>query len=136
MRRKPFHHRPATGQPQRGATLVIGLIMLALITLIAVAGLQWMDSMRPDYDVLIRNAHVLDGSGNPWFAADIAISADRVVAIGALPGAKAPRVIDAQGLTVAPGFIDVHSHAAEGLAGALNTATPLLAQGVTLEDVR
>jgi N-acyl-D-amino-acid deacylase len=102
-----------------------------LYALLVLAGLQWMDSMRPDYDVLIRNAHVLDGSGNPWFAADIAISADRVVAVGALPGAKAPRVIDAQGLTVAPGFIDVHSHAAEGLAGGLNTATPLLAQGVT-----
>lgn len=40
MRRKPFHHRPATGQPQRGATLVIGLIMLALITLIAVAAIR------------------------------------------------------------------------------------------------
>ena len=102
-----------------------------LVALIAVVGLQWMDTMRPDYDVLIRNAHVLDGSGNPWFAADIAISADRIVAVGALPGAKAPRVIDAQGLTVAPGFIDVHSHAAEGLAGPLNTAAPLLAQGVT-----
>ena len=102
-----------------------------LLALIAVIGLQWMESMRPDYDVLVRNAHVLDGSGNPWFAADIAISADRIVAVGALPGAKAPRVIDAQGLTVAPGFIDVHSHAVEGLTGALNTAAPLLAQGVT-----
>jgi N-acyl-D-amino-acid deacylase len=102
-----------------------------LFALFALVGLQWMDSMRPDYDVLIRNAHVLDGSGNPWFAADIAVSADRVVAVGSLPGAKAPRVIDARGLTVAPGFIDVHSHSAEGLTGALSTATPLLAQGVT-----
>jgi N-acyl-D-amino-acid deacylase len=90
-----------------------------------------MESMRPDYDVLVRNAHVLDGSGNPWFLADIAISADRIVTVGRLPGAQARRVIDAGGLTVAPGFIDVHSHAAEGLGGALKTAVPLLAQGIT-----
>ena len=107
--------------------------LLALFVLASLAGpsLQPMDSMRPDYDVLVRNARVLDGSGNPWFQADIAISAGRIVVVGPLPDAKAPRVIDAQGLTVAPGFIDVHSHAAEGLAGALHTAVPLLAQGVT-----
>jgi N-acyl-D-amino-acid deacylase len=88
-------------------------------------------SPPPDYDLLITNAHVLDGSGNPWFSANIAISADRIVAVGRLDGAKARRVIDAAGLIVAPGFIDVHSHAAEGLAGALHTAAPLLAQGIT-----
>ncbi len=87
--------------------------------------------MRPDYDVLITNGRVLEGSGNPWFTADIALSGDRVVAIGQLSGARAARVIDAAGLVVAPGFIDVHSHAAEGLGGTLHTAAPLLAQGIT-----
>ena len=99
---------------------------LAILLSIASASAQ-----PPDYDILITNGRVLDGSGNPWFAADVAISADRIVAVGPLAGAKATRVIDAAGLVVAPGFIDVHSHAAEGLGGPLNTAVPLLAQGIT-----
>ncbi len=85
----------------------------------------------PPYDILITNGRVLDGSGNPWFAADIAVSGDSIVAVGRLGRATATRVIDAAGLVVAPGFIDVHSHAAEGLEGALHTAVPLLAQGIT-----
>lgn len=85
----------------------------------------------PTYDVLIANGRVLDGSGNPWFAADVGIRGDRVVAVGALERARAARVIDAAGLIVAPGFIDVHSHAVGGLAGSLNTALPLLSQGIT-----
>ncbi|MBI3547629.1 MAG: D-aminoacylase [Elusimicrobia bacterium] len=59
------------------------------------------------YDVLIRNGRVMDGSGNPWFEADVAISGDRVAAVGRLGAADAKRVIDASGLVVAPGFIDV-----------------------------
>lgn len=102
-----------------------------LLGLLLLTGLQPMESMRPDYDIVILGARVLDGSGNPWHAADIAISGDRIVAVGALPHVTARRTISGTGLTVAPGFIDAHSHAAEGLAGALNTAVPLLAQGVT-----
>jgi N-acyl-D-aspartate/D-glutamate deacylase len=83
------------------------------------------------YDVLIRNGRVLDGSGNPWRYADIGIRAGRIVDLGTLPNATAARVIDARGLTVSPGFVDVHSHAAEGLAGALKDARQLLAQGIT-----
>ena len=63
------------------------------------------------YDVLIRNARVLDGTGNDWFRADIAIDGDRIVRIGRLPNATAARVVDATGMYVTPGFIDLHSHA-------------------------
>ncbi len=84
------------------------------------------------YDVLILNGRVLDGTGNPWTYGDIAISGDRIVAIGNLSGATATRVIDATGLYVAPGFIDVHTHAGRGLATPdLSHARPLLAQGIT-----
>jgi N-acyl-D-aspartate/D-glutamate deacylase len=84
------------------------------------------------YDLLIRNGRVLDGSGNPWYYADIAVLGDRIAAVGRLEAATARRLIDARGLYVAPGFIDPHSHAAEGLQGAqLSGAEPLLAQGVT-----
>lgn len=84
------------------------------------------------YDVLIRNGRVLDGSGNPWMAADVAITGDRVAAVGNLRGATAGRVVDATGLYVAPGFIDSHTHNGPGLATEpLSPAKPQLAQGIT-----
>jgi N-acyl-D-aspartate/D-glutamate deacylase len=84
------------------------------------------------YDVIIRNGRVLDGTGNPWYRADVGIRGDRIVSIGDLAGARAAREIDAAGSYVAPGFIDVHTHAGEGLAtAALSHGQPLLAQGIT-----
>jgi N-acyl-D-amino-acid deacylase len=84
------------------------------------------------FDVLITNARVLDGSGNPWLREDIGIRGDRIVARGRLTGAVATRVVDAAGLVAAPGFIDVHSHAVGALRRAeLRDARALLAQGVT-----
>ncbi len=83
------------------------------------------------FDVLIKNGRVLDGSGNPWRAVDLGVRGGRIVEMGRLDNAAAARVIDARGLTVAPGFIDVHSHAADGLAGALKDARQLIAQGIT-----
>ena len=84
------------------------------------------------YDLIIRNGRVLDGSGNPWFYADVGVTGDKIVAVGNLGTTGARRIIDASGLYVAPGFIDVHSHAASGLASPkLAQAQPLLAQGIT-----
>jgi N-acyl-D-amino-acid deacylase len=87
---------------------------------------------QPDFDVLIRNGRVMDGTGNPWLRADIGIRGDRIAAIGRLAESRARRVVDAGDRLVTPGFIDVHSHAAEGLSREpLRQAQPLLAQGVT-----
>ena len=84
------------------------------------------------YDLVIVNGRVMDGSGNPWIRADVGIRDDRIVAIGRLGDRPAARVIDAGDRLVTPGFIDVHSHAARGLArSGLGQAQPLLAQGVT-----
>ena len=84
------------------------------------------------YDVLIRNGRVLDGSGNPWTRADLGIRAGRIASIGDLRDAAADTVIDAGNRLITPGFIDVHSHAAEGLGSPeLRQARPILAQGVT-----
>jgi len=85
-----------------------------------------------DYDILIRNGRVIDGTGNPWHPADIGITGNRIAAMGRLTDASARRVIDASGLVVTPGFIDPHTHAAGGLATEeLSHARPLLSQGVT-----
>lgn len=63
-----------------------------------------------DFDVLIRNARVVDGSGNAWFRADIGVKDGRIAAVGKLPNGTADRVVDAQDRIAAPGFIDVHTH--------------------------
>lgn len=87
---------------------------------------------QPSHDLLIRGGRLLDGSGNPWRHADLAVDDGRITAVGGLDDAEAAAVLDAAGLYVAPGFIDLHSHAGEALARSeLSSAVPLLAQGVT-----
>ena len=82
------------------------------------------------YDLLIVNGRIVDGTGGPWYRANIAIDGDTIAAIGALPGAQATRTIDANGLVVAPGFIDIHTHARRGIFK-VPTAENYVRQGVT-----
>jgi N-acyl-D-amino-acid deacylase len=108
------------------------MLLTAVTAGLVCVGLAATSSQNaPPFDILIRNGHVLDGSGNPWHAADIGVRDGRVAALGRLGDAPAARVIDATGLTIAPGFIDVHSHAAAGLAGSLKEGRALVAQGIT-----
>lgn len=62
------------------------------------------------YDLLIKECRLLDGSGNPWFWSDVAVSQGRISATGRLDGARARREINADGRFLAPGFIDIHTH--------------------------
>lgn len=107
----------------------------ALVIVLSAVALGFSQSASVDLsqlDVLIRGGRLLDGSGNPWIYADIGVKQGRIAAVGRLAGARAQITIDATGLYVAPGFIDVHSHAAEGLGKpSLRMAEPLLAQGLT-----
>jgi N-acyl-D-amino-acid deacylase len=64
----------------------------------------------PHYDLLITNARIVDGTGNPWYRADVAIKDGRIARIGAISQTEAQQVIDARGQILAPGFIDVHTH--------------------------
>ncbi|HKT67778.1 MAG TPA: D-aminoacylase [Terriglobales bacterium] len=75
------------------------------ILLVFVAVAAWGQSAP--YDVVIRNGHIIDGTGSPWYAGDIGIRDGRVAAIGDLASAAAKRSIDAHGMVVAPGFIDM-----------------------------
>jgi N-acyl-D-aspartate/D-glutamate deacylase len=104
---------------------------MAMAGLAASVSMALMAQPAAEYDVLIRGGQVLDGTGGPATRADVAVRGGRIVAVGLLTQAKARTVVDAAGHYVAPGFIDVHSHAAEGLSRDLNHARPVLAQGIT-----
>jgi N-acyl-D-amino-acid deacylase len=68
--------------------------------------LAWSASGE-SYDVIIRNGHIVDGTGSPWYSGDIGIRVGKIAAIGSLTGASSQRGIDAKGMVVAPGFIDM-----------------------------
>ena len=84
------------------------------------------------YDILIRGGRIYDGTGNPWFEGDVGIRFDRIVAIGKLGGAKAKRVIDATGMAVSPGFIDMLGQSETALL-IDNRSLSKLSQGITSE---
>ena len=83
------------------------------------------------YDLVIRNGRIVDGSGNPWFYGDLAVRGDQIAAVGKISG-KGAREIDAKGLIVAPGFIDMHSHS-DLLLLEDGDAQSKIRQGVTTE---
>ena len=77
---------------------------------IAVISLFLGVTIGADFDLLIRDARVVDGTGSPWFRADIGIRGDLIVALGALAGKTADQIVDAEGLVLSSGFVDVHTH--------------------------
>src|SRR5262249_45388502 len=89
-------------------------------------------SSSAEYDVIIRNGHIVDGSGNPWVSGDVAIKGDRIAAIGNLQSTTAQRTIDASGMVVAPGFIDTLGQSEFALL-IDNRALSKLSQGITTE---
>jgi len=87
-------------------------------------------SAQQNFDVLVQGGRIIDGSGNPWYEADVGIRGERIVSIGDLSNTTASQVIDASGLVVSPGFIDPHTHALRGIFDVPNAESSLL-QGVT-----
>ena len=87
---------------------------------------------EPEYDLLIRGARIVDGTGNPWFHGDVAVKGERIAAVGRVPAGKANREIIAPGMIIAPGFIDMHSHS-DFLLLEDGHAQSKIRQGVTTE---
>ena len=107
------------------------MIVVATLFLVA-SGLSQSKPPSPTYDLLILHGRIIDGTGNPWYSGDVAIQGDRIVAIGNLEGASARRVVDAGGLVVAPGFIDMLGQSETALL-IDNRALSKLSQGITTE---
>jgi N-acyl-D-amino-acid deacylase len=82
------------------------------------------------FDLVLRHGRIVDGTGSPWYVADVAIRGDAIVKIAPAIADPASRVIDVHGQVVAPGFIDIHTHARRGIAEA-PTAPNYARQGVT-----
>jgi N-acyl-D-amino-acid deacylase len=86
---------------------------------------------QSEYDLLIRHGRIVDGTGAPWYRADVAIRDGSIAAIGRLAKASATRTIDATGLVVAPGFIDMMGQTAAPFLQDHKAAANLLTQGIT-----
>jgi N-acyl-D-amino-acid deacylase len=129
----------------RSQTLLFAALVCLIAAAIPVAGRRARASRVPagrtaagsagetaTFDVVIKNGHILDGAGNPWFAADLGIRGDRIAAIGDLHNAQAPKVIDASGRVVSPGFIDMLGQSELSLL-IDSRGLSKLAQGITSE---
>ncbi|WP_411273077.1 N-acyl-D-amino-acid deacylase family protein [Daejeonella sp.] len=104
--------------------------ILVCLAFLAIALSSSAQTALPIADLIIRNGKVLDGSGNSWFYGDVAIKDGKILRVGNLGELRAAKTIDAKGLILAPGFIDVHGHIEKGVVGT-PTADNYILDGVT-----
>ena len=84
-----------------------------LLALLVVPAL--VQAPAPAYDVILRGGRIIDGTASPWYVADLAITGDAITRIAPAINEPATRVVNVKGLIVAPGFIDIHTHARRGI---------------------
>src|SRR5687768_3594220 len=106
----------------RARLLILSLFLYSAVFLHAQGGAP--------YDLIIRNARIIDGTASPWYRGEIAVRGDSIALIAPRIDGKAAREVDARGLAVAPGFIDIHTHARRGIFE-VPTADNYVRQGVT-----
>lgn len=90
--------------------LTLALALAVVCTVGAGVPTRARPSFEPAYDLVITNARVVDGTGNPWIRADVGIKGARIARVGRISASDGRRTIDARGQVLAPGFIDVHTH--------------------------
>ena len=105
-----------------------------LVFAIGAAVIERPQGQESAFDLILRGGRIVDGTGNPWFVGDVGIRGDRIAAVGQLTAAKARREIDARGLVVAPGFIDMHTHSDQPLIDDGN-AESKVREGVTIDVI-
>ncbi len=105
---------------------------LPLLCWMAATPLVSGEPPQDSFDIVLAGGRIVDGTGSPWFRADVGITGKRIAGIGDLSRARARRRVDAAGKIVSPGFIDMHSHASWGLL-VDGRAASKITQGVTLE---
>jgi N-acyl-D-amino-acid deacylase len=105
----------------------LSCLILAAAAMAAVAA---QSPQAPPYDLVIRGGRVIDGTGSPWYRADVALKGDAIAAIAPSIEPGGATLIDARDQVVAPGFIDIHTHARRGLSD-VPTADNYVRQGVT-----
>jgi N-acyl-D-amino-acid deacylase len=117
----------------RRTTFVLQLVVMTISALSSTAiSIAQQPAAVQSFDILIRNGKILDGTGNPWYFADVGIRGDRIVAIGKLTNATATKTIEATGRIVSPGFIDTLGQSELALL-IDNRALSKLSQGITTE---
>jgi dihydroorotase/N-acyl-D-amino-acid deacylase len=124
--------------PTRLARRPSDILRLIPLIVLAVAACRVVDQRGSDapYDLIIRNGRVVDGTGAAWFHGDIAVRDDRIMRVvpaGALGDAEARDTIDARGMVVAPGFIDIQSHSRESFITGDGRVVSKVTQGITTE---
>jgi N-acyl-D-amino-acid deacylase len=132
-RRATSSHTPLRRyQGQRRRAAVPWATMLGLVLVLVLMGCRSEPGGEGPYDLWIRGGLVIDGTGAPARSADVLIRDGVITHVGEVEGVEARDVVDAAGFHVAPGFLDGHSHAAQGLSDPeLSAGRPLLAQGIT-----
>jgi imidazolonepropionase-like amidohydrolase len=106
------------------------LLAAGVVALLAGLFVTLRGQAPASFDLLIRNGRIIDGTGSPWYRGDLAVRGDTIVKIAPRIDAPAARTIDAGGRVVAPGFIDLHTHARRGIFQ-VPTADNYVRQGVT-----
>jgi N-acyl-D-aspartate/D-glutamate deacylase len=114
----------------RSLCISVPLALGVIVSVLLVTGPA--RSLDGPYDLLLRNGKIIDGTGNAWFHGDVAVRDGRLAAVGRVPSGPAKHTIDAKGLIVAPGFIDMHSHS-DFLLLEDGNAQSKIRQGVTTE---
>jgi dihydroorotase/N-acyl-D-amino-acid deacylase len=135
MNSSPRHSRRILVALATAAALALSAVTCARPVQVA-SGVPAPAGAAAPYDLVISGGKVVDGTGNPWFYGDVGIRGDRIAAVrpsGALRSAAAARRVDATGLVVAPGFIDIQAHSWDALLWRDGRVVSKVTQGVTTE---